>query len=115
MKPFQSITVYVEYRCDGGTGGVPEDRLVRARVVKTVTSRGGEALCFGDELIAPRKITDRQMSQVHVICLAALRGFAQTIIFQYEPLLNLQPEEYPVVEVEHSRPARGGRVKGRVA
>jgi len=95
-KPFKSITVYVEWRCK--SEGVPDDRLIRARVIETVTPKGGQARCFGEELIAPRKITDRQMSVLHTLCLAQLRDIADAVIFRYEPLMGLQQEEYPIRE-----------------
>lgn len=99
MKIFESVTVLVEYRMDGGGGGVPDDRLVRARVAETVTTRGGVCRAFGDELIAPRKLTDRDIATVHVLCLAQLRGVAKRIVFEYEPLMALPREEYPISEV----------------
>jgi hypothetical protein len=95
-KPFERITVFVQYRMVGD--GMPEDRLVRARVIETLTHRGGLCRELGRELIAPRKLTDRQMSQVHTICLSALRGLANRVVFQYEPLMAMLPEEYPIEE-----------------
>lgn len=92
--PFSSVTVFVEWRCTGE--GVPDDRCVRARVIETQTPAGGICRAFGEELVAPRRITDRQMSQVHCLCIAKLRGLAPRIIFRYEPLMRLEPEEYPV-------------------
>lgn len=91
--PFRSITVYVEWRCQ--SQGVPDDRLIRARVCETETHSGGRCRQLGDELIAPRKITDRQMSQAHTICLQKLRGLTNRVIFQYEMLMGLEPEEFP--------------------
>jgi hypothetical protein len=98
MKPFNSITVYVEYRCDGG-GGIPRDRLIRASVAETTTRQGGVCRALGDELIAPRKLTDHDMGSVHGVCITALHKLTDRIIFRYDPLLNLDPEEYPVTEV----------------
>lgn len=92
--PFASVTVFIEWRCQ--SEGVPDDRLVRARVIETQTPRGGICRAFGEELVAPRKITDHRMSEVHAICIAQLRGLAPKIIFRYEPLMALEPEEYPV-------------------
>lgn len=98
MKPFQSITVYVEYRYDAG-GDRPRDRLLRARVAQTVTHTGGVCRALGEELIAPRKLTDRDMPTVHSLCLAQLRGLAQRVTFEYDALLGLEPEQYPIGEV----------------
>lgn len=93
MRPFSSIRVLVEYRNAGS--GVPQNRLLRARVCQTVTARGAACCAFGDELIGPRALTDREMHAVHAICLAQLSGLARRVIFTYDPLLGLEPEEYP--------------------
>ena len=96
MKPFQSVTVCVEFRMVWADGEAPHDRLLRARVVETVTSRGGVCRAYGEELIAPRKLTDRNMGDVHVICLAQLRHLTKRVVFRYDELLALEPEEFPI-------------------
>lgn len=97
MKPFNTVVVFVEWRCQ--SEGVPEDRLVRARVVETITRSGGSCRQFGAELIAPRKITDHHLGQVHTICIEKLRELADRIVFRYEPLMGLADEVYPPVAV----------------
>lgn len=99
MKIFASITVYVEYRCDGGGNDPPRDRLLRARVWETTTRRGGTCRALGEELIAPRKLTDGDMPAVHRICIDHLHGLTERIVFRYDPRLDLLNEEYPVPEV----------------
>ena len=102
MKPFQSITVFVEYRYndneDGRDDNIPCGRLIRARVAETVTARGGICHAWGPELLAPRRITDRNMMTAHTVCLGQLRGLAREVRFVYDSPLNLEPETYPTGE-----------------
>lgn len=96
MKPFKSVTVYVEFRMKSAEGVVPADKLLRARVVKSVTQNEGVCNAFGGELLANHKYTPNNMSFVHSVCLMQLRGLAARVVFSYDPLLDLKSEEYPV-------------------
>lgn len=100
MKPFQVITVFVEFAYNGPDDGrddnIPCRRLIRARVAETVTPNGGVCRAWGTELVAPRKLTDHDMMSVHALCLAQLRGITQHVTFRYDPPLGLDPETYPV-------------------